>query len=386
MSIAAKTIIPKWSLCFLIVLLFSVSMTATAFAATGMPAMGILTINDTNPGPIVLRAEPLSIKPTEFYIAGIVDERADASAVAWLMPSPKSASASGLLPVDLQGGAKAALQEFIRKSLPANTALRPVIIRLKECLITEEAGEKGIVEGKISLRMSFDLKGDEENIHLVDYQGGLKYKRSASQHALVEPALRRSLVSSLEYLNNWMDREAGQNIKLARGVKVFFTDHTHNVEDDTVFYTPDRPLKWEDFKAMPRSAKYAALVFPSFAYKGDSEIVDGYVHLHLNMKVFMLKNSSWVKEGAKDAYGLNHEQRHFDIVKLVVERFKEKIRSTELSPADYDGVIGYLYIEAFREMNKLQDAYDGETQHGLNKAAQERWNRRLEEDLKGFIK
>lgn len=393
MRIAVRISFHEWgNYCFALLLLSGVmaGITLTANAVAGTPVAGIpvdvnpMSVNDTNPGPIKLKGEPLAIKPTEFYIAGIVDERKDATAIAWLLPSPKNTAASGLVPVDLQGGTKTALQEFVKKSLPANTSLRPVIIRLKECLITEEAGEKGIVEGKITVRMSFELQGEEGNVHLTDYKSGLKYRRSASQHGLVEPALRRALVSSLEYFNNWMDREAGENIKLARGVKVFFTDHIQNVEDDTVFYTPDRPLKWEDFKAMPRSAKYAALVFPSFAYKGDSEIVDGYVHLYLNMKVFVLKNSSWVKDAARDAYGLNHEQRHFDIVKLVVERFKQKIQSAELSPTDYDGVIGYMYIEAFREMNRLQDAYDSETRHGLNKPAQERWNKRIEEELKRF--
>jgi hypothetical protein len=358
---------------------------------TGFGLMAVLLLflpvvasGDNNPGPIALRAERLPFTPKEFYIAGIVDERKETSAVAWLLPSGTATATPKLLALDLQGGARAALQNFVKKSLPANTALRPVIIRLKECRIMEAPGEEGIAEGRVVLSMSFELQGAEEAIHLVDYKGGLRYRRSASQHGLVEPALRKALVSSLEYLHNWMDREAPTNVKLARGVKVFFTDYTRNVEDDTVFYTPERPLQWEDFRGKPRSHKYSASVYPSFAYQGDSEVVDGYVHLYLNMKVFMLKSSSWVKDEVRNSYGLNHEQRHFDIVKLVVERFKKKIQSLELSPYDYDGVIGYEYIEAYREMNRMQEAYDTETSHGMNKGAQERWNRSIAGELNGF--
>lgn len=340
----------------------------------------------STPGPIVLRTELLAIRPKEFYIAGLVDERADPSAVAWMLPPANSSNgtADKLIPVDLKGGGKEAIQDFMFRSLPRNKTLRPVIIRLKECRVIESAGEEGLVEGRVVVSIAFGLQGEEELIHLADYKGGLRYKRSASQHGLVEPALRRSLTAALEYLNTWMDREAPRHEKLALGVKVFITDHTLNVEDDTVFYASDRPLQWEDFRAKPRGNRYTASIFPSFAYQGDSEIVDGYVHLYLNMKVFMLKNSSWVKEGTKDAYGLNHEQRHFDIVKLVVERFKQKIGSLSLSPEDYDGVIAYHYIEAFREMNRLQEEYDHETRHGINRRAQENWNRRLELALKSF--
>ncbi len=98
----------------------------------------------------------------------------------------------------------------------------------------------------------------------------------------------------------------------------------------------------------------------------------------------MLKSSSWVREGARKAYGLNHEQRHFDIVKIVVERFKRKLLSMELAPDDYEGVLGYQYLEVYREMNRMQDEYDSETRHGINKTVQEKWNQRIDEELRDF--
>jgi hypothetical protein len=172
---------------------------------------------------------------------------------------------------------------------------------------------------------------------------------------------------------------------MARGIEVHFTDYTLNADEDTLFYDPARLLSWNDFRApLTRPSKYAASVFPSFSYEGWSEVINGIVHIRLTTKVFVLRNSSWVKEGARDAYGLEHEQRHFDIVKLVVERFKRKIRSDKLSLKSYNSEIQYEYIESFREMNRLQEQYDGETRHGLDQAAQERWNRRLEHELRPF--
>lgn len=343
--------------------------------AAGMP------MNELKP--IVLQAEPLGFAPKEFYIADVIDERENRTAVAWLLPVAPSLEQLGApRAIDLQGGALKAVQQFTRQSLARNTALRPLVIRLHEIRVSEEAGDEGRVVGRVAVAMSFALKYEDEYLHLVDYEGGVRYSRSPKQHTVVEPALRRSLVAALEYLNTWMDSEAGTNEKLAKGVKVFFSDYTHNAATDTVFYAPDRPLVWSDFKGKPRQGPFGAAVMPTFAYGGPSQVVDGYIHLNLSMRVFALQENCWATPLVKNDWGLNHEQRHFDIVKLIAERFKAKIKAKKLPIVDYSGLIATEYIHSFREMNRMQDQYDQETQHSRNAAAQERWNHQIDAELK----
>ncbi len=332
---------------------------------------------------IVLQSQELPFTPDEFYIATVLDERKEKSAMAWLLPVVSGKATAMPQPVDLEGGGMEGLRSFVQKSLPANKKLRPLVLRILECRITEENAGAGVVEGNVVVAFAFDLQKNGELLSLGSYRGGARYKRSVGHYGVVEPALRKSLVSALTYVNSWMEREAPQNIKLAKGVKVKFIDYAVETSD-TVFYRPERPLVWDDFKAPPRANNYAAEIFPSFSYKGNSRMEDGFVHLELQLKVFALQHASWVRPGSKDAYGLNHEQRHFDLVKLVAERFKQKVRTLSLGTDDFDGLIGYQYLEFFREMNRLQEAYDGETGHGMNKAAQERWNKKIDEELELF--
>jgi len=345
--------------------------------AAGQPTGGI--------APIVLRAEPL-FTPKEFYIAQVRDARADRRAVAYLFAATGTADqAQAPQPVDLKGGALPALQQYIRQSMPANRKLRPVTVQLKELRISERAGAKGRVEGTVTVGMAFDLQREGELIRLVEYRGGARYSRPAGQAEVVETALRQSLGEAFKYLNTWMNQEAGRNEKLAKGLKVFFSDDVSSVAPDTVFYAADRPLRWDDFRAIPRAeSKFAATVFPGFAYEGRREVVDGIIHLYLKVKVYVLQQSSWAKPETRDAYGLNHEQRHFDLVKLVAERFKQKIQPDSLSLSDYDSNIQYHYIASFREMNRLQEQYDAETRHGLDRLAQQRWNQRIDEELRAL--
>jgi hypothetical protein len=324
--------------------------------------------------------------PKEYYIANIIDERKERKVVAYLLNAQTApGTASPTHPVDLEGGGLAAIRQYMKQSLKRNTTLRPVTMRIKEYLVSESPADKGRIAGKVDVLVSFEWQREGETVHLIDYKGGAQYNRSVNQFTAVERVLRQSLVSAMRYFDTWMNQEADGNEKLARSIKVTFTDFTRNTENDTVFYSPDRPLIWDDFRDKPRVGRFAASVFPSFAYEGQSKVSKGVIHVNLIMKVYVLKNSSWVRDNARDAYGLNHEQRHFDIVKLVAERFKQKVQPDSLSLEDYNSIIQYQYLESFREMNRLQEQYDGETGHGLNQAVQEKWNQRIDAELRSLM-
>jgi hypothetical protein len=350
---------------------FLALLLVTALAAAGQ---GVKPLE-----PIVLRTGTPVFTPREFYFNQVIDERADRRAVAYLVPVSPAAQPAVPQPVDLQGGGLAGLRQFIGQAVPANKSLRPVNVRLKECRVTEKPAG-GRVEGQVTVSLVFDIQRQGKTVLSLPYKGGARYNRLPSQVALVEPTLRQSLTDALSYLNTWMNRQAGRHEKLATGLKVTFKDFTANEDPDTLFYHPGRPLRWEDFRAQPKGGPYAAAVFTNFSYEGGSRVVNGIIHLDLTTKVFVVRNASWVRAG-RDAYGLNHEQRHFDIVKLVVERFKKQVQPENLTVEDYNSEIQYQFLESWREMTAMQEQYDRETRHGLDQAAQERWNQQIDRDL-----
>jgi hypothetical protein len=333
---------------------------------------------------IALPDDRIPITPKEFYVAKVIDERDDRSAVAWLVPAKFLKDAQPkTYPVDLQGGALKAIKQFIDHNLPQNKALRPVIISIKKVSIKETALADNRVEGKVSLIFSFNLdRGEDEPLHLADYNGSAVYNRDAGQTQNIGPAFGYVLANGLEYVNGWMNSQAETNIKLAHGVKITFTDYDEKTEGDSIYYKVKRPVTWADFQSKVPDSKYEAEVFPTLGYDEHAEIVKGIINLGLAVKVCLPKSASWAKESSRNNYTLNHEQRHFDIVKIAAEHFKQKIRARHLSTENYDGPINEEYLDAYREMNNLQQQYDTETHHGTNVAEQERWNERIDKELK----
>ncbi|QJX46402.1 hypothetical protein HMJ29_05410 [Hymenobacter taeanensis] len=337
--------------------------------------------------PLVLQPAKLPFTPTQFYVAQVRDERPNRTAVAWLVPAPAKPGAPlpTAQPVDLQGGGLAAIQAFVRQSLPRNPALRPIQIRLRECRVQEKAAANGTVEGQISLDLAFDYQTPDRLVPLTQYRGGARYVRPAANRSPVEPALRQALANSLVYLNTWLNQAAASDVRLATAVHPTFRYVTRRTEADTVFHDPAHPLTWADFTGQPRPrGQYAASVFPGFAYQGRPRVRNGVVELDILLSIFVVRSSSWVALGQQTALNLNHEQRHFDLVRIVAERFRRKATPDSLTVEDYNSILQLQYLKSFTEMNHLQDQYDTETHGGTDLPAQERWNQRIDADLKKY--
>jgi hypothetical protein len=331
---------------------------------------------------IVLQNEQLQITPKEFYIATVNDDRKDNTTIGRLQPFTNE---PGKLPeaynIDFKGGL-AAIKNFVSYGLPVNKTLRPVVISIKAFNVAEERVNGGYVKGDIRLSVSFNLQRGDELVHLVDYKGSANYQRKPGPPQQIEPLLRNAIKNSLIYLNNWMDVQAGNNIKLAKGIKVTFTDYNETVEGDTIYYNVKRPLKWTDFLEKPQAgSRHVAEVFASIGYNEHVQLEKGIINIRLDMKVYAPKSACWVSPGSDNNYGLNHEQRHFDITKIVAEHFKQNILLEKLSTDNYDGPINVAYFDALRELDKLQKLYDSETSHSTNTYAQQQWNNRIDKEL-----
>ena len=249
---------------------------------------------------------------------------------------------------------------------------------LKEIYQVNQRGYKG----EIQLSLGFFVLGEENPVHLVDFNGKAQYGRPANQLANVGISVQRLFENSWEYFDAWYSSQSQTNRALVKKVKLNILDPVLPSTKDTVFYNPERPLTWDDFRESPSpTSSFNATIFSSLSIEGNAKIKDGEIIQTVLIKVYMLPDQSWVKDA--NAYANNHEQRHFDLTRIAADRMIYKLKNTELEPKLYEAVLNDIYLDAYREMNKLQEIYDSQTRHGINREVQARWNQLIKESLTG---
>lgn len=332
-----------------------------------------------DPGAIQLKKEKVSTLHWDYYINQVVDGRVQGQVLGniWYAEEgekPKNYSA------DISGGNSKAITDFLLSGLARNTSETAINIRILECKI-RETNLNTHISGQVLLKLQFELQKSWGIQPLTAYSTTLKYTRPVHRTEYIGPALKTVLSDGLKFIQNWVKREAATNVALAKYVRLSFSDYLED-DTDTVYYQKSRPLIFDDFKATaPRNTKYQAAIFPSFGYDMRRELVNGVIMVQIDLKVYMVKSASWASQMIKNPYSLNHEQRHFDLVKLIAERFRKKLASEDLNPDNYEGTINFEYLEFYRQMNQLQEKYDEETGHGTNRVMQEVWNKRIDKEL-----
>jgi len=326
-----------------------------------------------------LTAPESALIPAGFYISTILDERKGVDSIGTLLFSSNEKSVTHK--ISLESTTFQGIRKFFVNNVVSDTSLRPLIIRIKECKIQEVLSGRDRVLGEVSLVLSFDLEKGSESVPLTQYKSSAKYTRPLINLSSVEASLRILLKNSLSFINNWINKEEVNNPQLAKRLRLTFRDYQQQ-HADTVYYNSSRPLRWDDFRETRSEGNFAASIFPSFGYDQRTKLEDGIIEVELVLKVFMVKSASWVGPGSRSNYNLNHEQKHFELVKLVAERFKKKLLSEKLNPDNYQGIINFEYLEFYREMNKIQREYDAQTSHGTSGVNQAIWDKKIETEIK----
>ena len=325
---------------------------------------------------INLDSKGITPKETEYLVFEVLDHRVKRADIDEIFNRTAQKS-----PVSINGNLEQVATRFYREITNPKDSAQLIQIRIFELELKESFDrEQRLYQGDVQLVLGFYVKGSGESEHLLDYLGTTQYRRSDFRMDRVEDVIIKLFQNSLDYFDTWYNSQNLQNRALAKSIRLDIIEPNQNSTDDKVYYDPERPLTWEDFKARPSSlSKNNATIFPSFSVQGISLMDAGSVVQTLEISVYMLPYQSWVKD--QSPYGLNHEQRHFDVVRIVADRLIHKLKNQDLDLDFYQARINEAYLDAYREMNRLQEFYDKQTQNGINTTEQEKWNQRIDEAL-----
>ncbi|MBK6937908.1 MAG: DUF922 domain-containing protein [Chitinophagaceae bacterium] len=140
-----------------------------------------------------------------------------------------------------------------------------------------------------------------------------------------------------------------------------------------------RKLTWADYKASPDTDSDAAASTTtslSIEYNISSS---GFGY---KIKSRFSKTNSWVLH--KTDYILSHEQGHFDLAEVFARKLHKQMNEYIFNKRTYQKDLDKIYKIITEEKTKMQDNYDRETRHSINREKQAEWLKKIKHMLEEY--
>ncbi|NND78670.1 MAG: DUF922 domain-containing protein [Maribacter sp.] len=152
-------------------------------------------------------------------------------------------------------------------------------------------------------------------------------------------------------------------------------------EYETIEWSPDYKLTWEDFKGKsPNNDRAAATTASGISYQFSTSALNGEIELDYEVNTFFYPQKSWYQPSLCDSLILSHEQLHFDISELYARKMRSRLASTSFTQ-NVKAEVKEIYKEVLQELQEFQNLYDDQTNFSRDVDQQLMWNKKVREAL-----
>lgn len=152
-------------------------------------------------------------------------------------------------------------------------------------------------------------------------------------------------------------------------------------KEEKLNWQEDRPLTWEDFKAIPDNTEsYSANTNSGMSYSWNYSTASGQPVLEFEVFSNFYPGLSWVKQIENEDYLLAHEQLHFDISELHARKLRKALDEYEIGRSIRQD-LKRIYNSIDAERSAMQNQFDRETSHSENRKAEMQWREFVKKEL-----
>ena len=149
-----------------------------------------------------------------------------------------------------------------------------------------------------------------------------------------------------------------------------------------ILYTFDRPLEMADFKGKAdHSSPGVAATFSGMQMSFSGEEKKGMLYVDVQLLIYFDKTKSWTKKEGRTDDVLAHEQIHFDITAIFACAFAQAVKEYNFTPSNIKQELRDLNQQFVQNMQRTQNNYDRETEHGTIRQRQAEWAARIRTQL-----
>lgn len=320
---------------------------------------------------IKLRPQKGAYSPKQYYITAVTDDRQDTTNIGTM----RAGLAGKQVTINLKEGTATAVTKFIEASLDRKSNTTPVHLHITKLEVSEQ-NNAGRQQADLAIGLAFYKDGQ----FLVEFTSSGYAQTGLDVSMYIEKLVKDNLINGLQQFDTWL---AGRETAGSKAVKANVKLATTYDDEDVIVYNRNIPLQISDFKGRPDDMSMgAAGTYSGFAMGYSYRETNSGMVLNIELTTMFYTTKSWFKERGKDAHTLNHEQRHFDIAATVACQMADSIRSANFTPKNFTKELADLQKHFQNLLDERQQAYDDETEHGLERTQQALWNTKIDEMLR----
>lgn len=150
-------------------------------------------------------------------------------------------------------------------------------------------------------------------------------------------------------------------------------------DEELLTWNAAKKLTWKDYKGSPDTNSDAAASTTTYI-SIEYNITNNSFGYKIQMR--FSKTRSWGLH--KTEYILSHEQGHFDIAEIFARKLHKTMSAYTFDKRSYQKELKKIYDDILEEKEKMQDDYDNETRHSINKEKQAEWLTKIKEMLEEY--
>ena len=150
-------------------------------------------------------------------------------------------------------------------------------------------------------------------------------------------------------------------------------------DEELIKWSASKKLTWADYKASPDPNSDAAASTTTYLGISYNITSTGFSY---KIESSFSKTRSWGLH--KTVYILSHEQGHFDIAEVFARKLHQQMSAYMFNRNTYQGELKKIYQGILDEKEKMQNEYDKETNHSINKEKQEEWLKKIAKMLEEY--
>lgn len=150
-------------------------------------------------------------------------------------------------------------------------------------------------------------------------------------------------------------------------------------KEDMIKWDDDIRLNWADYLGKPDGSSDAAASTSTYL------VIDYSIwqnSLTYKIQSLFSRTRSWGLH--KTNYILSHEQGHFDIAEIFARKLHKKMSEYKFDKRTYQKSLGKIYDDVVEEKTEMQNEYDKETRHSINREKQAKWLKKIEKLLEEY--